>query len=660
MMVDPGRPFARSFQAQIEALEQRVRDGVEQPATFEAIFNGSTTSYELPANLEAVTRVSGLVGAHFVVFTRGVDYRHEGGRLVWLKLLDAAAGGQVPQVGSRFSVEYTFRDRPAGLTDFNPGSVISTLLRAFARELTLLYDQVDEAYRRAFIDQAEGVALDNVVALVGVTRNPALAAKGEVTFFARRAPRVPVQIPAGTRVTDESGRAFRTSVAAGIPRVSDPATAPVETGVPMSAAGVAQVRERVDTVVAVWDQRDNEPTPANRYAVAVADPPFGDDERSITISPRGAEALPTVVRVRYVPKSVTVAVQAEQPGEDGNAGPRTIVVMPTPPAGVAGVVNERVLGGGRAPEPDAQLRQRAKFALERAGNATLNAIRNAVLDIDNIEAVEVIDHAVDESIPLGEVYVRYSGADAAEVRRVVENTRAAGVLVRLKTFDTVTVSGTVYAIPDGPPQQGAATALRNAIIDAVGALASGQPLSLRRLAALSYAVPGLADVAEIQFEARHVPSGGEPGPPAPVAVDPFTVDRTEIIKLSAAAFEVRLLAALAVAGDARAVDARRFEIDLELLDTTGAAVRFASLALDVNVTLRATPVSGSPDDRVRIGGFTRSIAFAASPRATLTIEPTDLENFNPLLHAPTVDVVITPAAYPGLNVEHAQIQLTIA
>ena len=51
-MVDPGRPFARSFQAQIEALEQRVRDGVEQPATFEAIFNGSATSYELPANLE--------------------------------------------------------------------------------------------------------------------------------------------------------------------------------------------------------------------------------------------------------------------------------------------------------------------------------------------------------------------------------------------------------------------------------------------------------------------------------------------------------------------------------------------------------------------------------------------------------------------------------
>ena len=65
-------------------------------------------------------------------------------------------------------------------------------MRAISREFKLLYEQMDQAYRRAFIDYAQGVALDNVVALLGISRNLALPAQGEVTFSLKKAPRRPM------------------------------------------------------------------------------------------------------------------------------------------------------------------------------------------------------------------------------------------------------------------------------------------------------------------------------------------------------------------------------------------------------------------------------------------------------------------------------------
>ncbi|HEX2739341.1 MAG TPA: baseplate J/gp47 family protein, partial [Rubrobacter sp.] len=213
-MIDLGKPFSEAYKDIIDALEDRVRNGVEQPDRVQFTYKGTVSTYELPRQAYAITRVTGVVGGpsergRFFEFTPGQDFRFSNNRIIWLD------GEAQPREGSRFEVEYTYRERPAGLTDFNPGSVVGTLVRAVAREMKLIYDQMDEAYRRAFIDEATGAALDNVVALLGVTRNPPLSAKGEVTFFLRGATDTPVVIPADTRVADESGRTFRT-VEAGV------------------------------------------------------------------------------------------------------------------------------------------------------------------------------------------------------------------------------------------------------------------------------------------------------------------------------------------------------------------------------------------------------------------------------------------------------------
>src|SRR5580765_3215763 len=123
-MVDPGRPFSVPFEALIEALEDRVRNGVEQPDERSFIFKRNVTSYELSSAAYAVTRVTGLVNQQFRVFAPVADYNFSGDRLVWVNTL------LQPDDGSRLDVEFTYREPPPGITDFNPGSVIGTLIRA--------------------------------------------------------------------------------------------------------------------------------------------------------------------------------------------------------------------------------------------------------------------------------------------------------------------------------------------------------------------------------------------------------------------------------------------------------------------------------------------------------------------------------------------------
>ena len=50
------------------------------------------------------------------------------------------------------------------LTDDTEGSVVRTLSEAFARELAVCYQQLGKVYAHGFLDTAEGVALDTVVA----------------------------------------------------------------------------------------------------------------------------------------------------------------------------------------------------------------------------------------------------------------------------------------------------------------------------------------------------------------------------------------------------------------------------------------------------------------------------------------------------------------
>jgi uncharacterized phage protein gp47/JayE len=622
-MIDLGKPFSEAYKDIIDALEDRVRHGVEQPASQRFPFEGAGTTYELPDTTYAVTRLTGLRNRQLYVFEPGEDFRFANGRIIWL---DA---GAKPDQDSRFEVEYTYRERPAGLTDFNPGSVVGTLVRTVARQMKLIYDQMDEAYRRAFIDEATGVALDNVVALLGVTRIPAQQAEGEVTFYRKRPTSTPIGIPRDTRVDDESGRTFSTQEPAEIlDQIEEYGT---------QSDGVLRTANRIAELIGVWRQGEDPETasPLDTEELPVS----GGDERTVTLAedvrPEGQ------LLIRYRPKSVTVPIAAVQPGPEGNVNAGTVTIMPTPPSGVEGVVNEEPVTRGQLPEPDDRLRERAKHALERAGNATLNAIRFAVLEVDGVEGVEVVDHSVDDTIPLGEVRVRYSGGERTEVEGAVEGARAAGILARLDEIERVLISGTFYLIPEPGASPAAAGPFLAAVAESINALAIGAPLSVRRLNALAYTVPGLADVAEAQLEHDR---GGESGQ---TVTDPLLVGPSELARPDETNLEAVLVSAIKVS------QTQASEIDVQLVDAAENLIEWDNFSMDLAVTLRAYLENAPTQPPKRIGSLTKTLDFDGTSTATLEITAQDIDALEP---GPTdshrltgVEVTVGSVVYPGVT-----------
>lgn len=222
MTVDPGRPFSKSFSDVIDDLQNRLTTGTEQPSETTFIYNSNNTAgYPLPTDLVAITCVWALSNRKLVVYQE-VTYDASGNPIdsAWEYRIDSSSSKKtlfwnkasklLPTDGTQITVEYTIRSTPSGITDFSPGSIAGTLVRAVAREMTLIYHQIDEAYRRAFLDQAEGVALDNVVALLGIQRNPAVQAIGRITFSVKIAATKDLLIPKGTQVADKAGDLFET------------------------------------------------------------------------------------------------------------------------------------------------------------------------------------------------------------------------------------------------------------------------------------------------------------------------------------------------------------------------------------------------------------------------------------------------------------------
>ncbi|HWS87648.1 MAG TPA: baseplate J/gp47 family protein [Pyrinomonadaceae bacterium] len=650
-MTDPN-DFTVSLQDVIAALETSVREGVEQPASVAFFFQPGAGGYDLPRAAVAVTRVTSFVPVTVSGVTRNklvtfhpAQYRLDGNRLVWVEKDKT----KLPAEGARFEVEYTYRDLPSGLTDFNPGSVAGTLLRAVAREVTLLYNQMNEAYRRAFIDEAEGAALDNVVALLGVRRNPAQKAAGRVTFFRKKAAQQSVVIQPGVTVSDQSGRVFVVTGEGGsIP--SEPVREELR-------GKNRQLRNLAAGLAGVWpkgadesDADDLTKTDGTTRPKAVLD---ADDR---TVRAAGPAPLPEAdLVVKYMPRSVTVAVEAVNPGPDGNVNAGAIKIMPDPPPGAEGVTNEAPTVGGAAPETDEQLRERAKHALERGGNATLSAIKYAVLDVDGVSGAEVIDHGTDDSIPLGQVRVRYHGDSRVRERvsQAVELTRAAGVMAQLDEIVVVYVAGLFYLIPDGPVPAGGAAKFEAAVKDAVEALPIGAPLAARRLNSLAFNIPGIADVAEAKLTATRA------GAPVPVP-EPLPVARGEMVRPDKANIRAVFLVRLDWAAERFDAAGGKYVVDIQIIDENGAAASFNGFALDLQVMVRAG-LKNSPDQPPeRVNTFTARVTFAGGSKASLEIRKVDLTRadltgFDPNVHKTEVEFAVAAAAYPGL----AKIQKTL-
>jgi uncharacterized phage protein gp47/JayE len=182
-------------------------------------------------------------------------------------------GGRRPKPNTILTVNYyPVQTSPVPLTDLNVGSVVRTIMETVAREMATAYVQLDNVYRSAFLDTAEGDALDKVVALVGVQRLPAGQPLAQARFSRRTGAPGRITVPANTALTDAAGNRYLT--------IEEITLEPGETTREVQAAGegpgtklVAQGElNRLEVLVEGISEVTN-PQPARRLSV-----PETDDE----------------------------------------------------------------------------------------------------------------------------------------------------------------------------------------------------------------------------------------------------------------------------------------------------------------------------------------------------------------------------------------------
>lgn len=107
-------------------------------------------------------------------------------------------------------VDYTLQSiiqKDAGVSNVNPGSVLRTLVEVFAETEDIANYYIEYVYKCMDIDNCRGEDLDRSVKILGLTRDTAKAAVGEITLFTGDNPaEYDIEIPYGTIVSTRPNR----------------------------------------------------------------------------------------------------------------------------------------------------------------------------------------------------------------------------------------------------------------------------------------------------------------------------------------------------------------------------------------------------------------------------------------------------------------------
>ena len=188
-------------------------------------------------------QVYGLAGGVYTSFRRDTDYVYgPGSTIVWQQAADGGSAKNPvrPDPGSTFFVNYEYVGADPQITDRNPGSVTRLLAESFGREYAVLSRQMEAIYQAGFIDTAGGRDLEQLAALIGVSRRRRPSATSSVVFSRLSPAPADVSIPAGTRIStaEPPAAVFETTEDRILQRGNLSVEAPIQAMVP-GATGIA-------------------------------------------------------------------------------------------------------------------------------------------------------------------------------------------------------------------------------------------------------------------------------------------------------------------------------------------------------------------------------------------------------------------------------------
>jgi uncharacterized phage protein gp47/JayE len=295
-----------------------------------------------------------------------------------------------------------FRASFGASINVNPESRFGTLIGIFAEREASIWEVLEAIYNAQFPDSASGVSLDNVMGITGTIRRT--ATKSTATVTATGTPTT--LLPAGRVFQVQNGGAkFQT--------LADATIAALTAWVATTAYTLGQRRTNSGQVYEVT-------TPGTS---AGAGGPTGT----------GAAITDGTVVWKWLGAgtgAVDIAVEAQATGP--NAAPAgTMTVIVTAVAGLNTVVNELDAVVGRALETDAEARVRREAELRLSGNAAIDAIRAAILELDGVTEATIFDNPTMitdvNGLPPKSVEALISGGADAEIRTTLLESVAAGI-----------------------------------------------------------------------------------------------------------------------------------------------------------------------------------------------------------------------------------------
>ena len=127
---------------------------------------------------------------------------------------------------------------------------------------------------------------------------------------------------------------------------------------------------------------------------------------------------------------ITVGIIAVEGGSIGNMTANTITEIVNPISGLDSATNLEATSGARDRETDAELRQRYKNSVSKPGGSTVDSIRAALLNVEDIRSALVIENdtmAIVDSIPAKAIESVVLGGLDNDIAETIFDAKAGGI-----------------------------------------------------------------------------------------------------------------------------------------------------------------------------------------------------------------------------------------
>lgn len=325
--------------------------------------------------------------------------------------------------------------------DVSAGSPMGQLIGIFAERAAEIWDAEEGTYASFTRDGAVGQSLDNVGALTGTPRLPPKASSVAETLVGTNGTLVPTGTVLAVAVT---GTQFETLVDATI----------------VTAASWA-----ISTAYVAGQTVKNG---SNLYRCTVGGTSAGSG------GPTGTSSAITDNSVTWrfiLPGSAFIDVDCASVSTGTKvAAAGTLTAIVNPVSGLTAVTNLLDAVLGRALESDAAYRLRQEAELRASGKASVGAIQDSIVQVEDVTACTVFENPTDTTdingLPPHSIECLVTGGDDQAVANAVFDEKAAGIATHGSTTDTVTdEQGFTHSVSFSRPTTHSVWATLDLVID---------------------------------------------------------------------------------------------------------------------------------------------------------------------------------------------------